>query len=152
MTTRQNACCDEECSFPYLAFIPVISILAAMLMLILRSRRNKLQAENTRLKAVKPTAILLPEKPPVTVPPKADDLMILEGIGPKVSAVLAAAGIHRFNQLAQTKPAIIKEILVKAGNRISDPTTWPEQARLAAAGKWKELEKLTAQLKGGRRG
>lgn len=151
MTTRQNCSCDEECSFPYLAFIPVISILTGMLVLILRSRRSAMLVEKPRRKTVELKAILLPEEAPASTPPKADDLTILEGIGPKVSAVLATAGIYRFEQLAQTKPEKIKEILLKAGNRISDPTTWPEQARLAAAGKWKELEKLTSQLKGGRR-
>jgi hypothetical protein len=37
------------------------------------------------------------------------------------------------------------------GITIADPSTWPEQAGLAAAGRWSELEVLQEELKGGRR-
>jgi hypothetical protein len=32
-----------------------------------------------------------------------------------------------------------------------DPTTWPAQAKLAAAGKWDELKAMQDNLKGGRK-
>ena len=32
-----------------------------------------------------------------------------------------------------------------------DPSTWPEQASLAAAGEWDALQALQDELKGGRR-
>jgi hypothetical protein len=35
--------------------------------------------------------------------------------------------------------------------RLADPTTWPEQAGIAAKGDWEALEQLQAMLKGGRR-
>jgi hypothetical protein len=48
--------------------------------------------------------------------------------------------------------ARLQEILAEAGiSQIADPSTWPEQAKLAAAGDWEGLETLQDQLEGGRR-
>jgi predicted flap endonuclease-1-like 5' DNA nuclease len=150
MTKRLDLNDDEKCSFPYSAFIPVIAALAALLLLILRSRRKgpAVEMKDQRREQVK--SILLPAEAPPVSPPTADDLTRIEGIGPKVATTLAAAGITTFKQLAKLNPEVIREILRKAGNRISNPATWPEQARLAAGGKWEELEKYQAELKGGR--
>jgi len=82
------------------------------------------------------------------IPP--DDLEIIEGIGPKIASVFKAAGIVTFQQLAQADPAHLETVLREAGLRLADPTTWPEQARLAAAGQWDELKALQDRLKGGR--
>jgi len=83
---------------------------------------------------------------------KADDLEAIEGIGPKIAAVLKAAGIATFADLAATNTDRLNEILQQESNlRLADPTTWSEQAALAAAGKWDEFKALTEQLKGGRR-
>ena len=90
-----------------------------------------------------PVAVLDPLSP--------DDLTLIEGIGPKINSVMHAAGIHTFAQLAATEPAHLHEILLAEGLRLADPTSWPEQARLAAAGDWEAFNTLTAQLKGGRR-
>jgi predicted flap endonuclease-1-like 5' DNA nuclease len=80
-----------------------------------------------------------------------DDLQTIEGIGPKIAGVLQAAGITTFTQLAQADVNHLREILTEAGiSRISDPGTWPEQAKLAADGDWQALEALQDQLKGGR--
>jgi predicted flap endonuclease-1-like 5' DNA nuclease len=84
--------------------------------------------------------------------PKPDDLKVIEGIGPKISSLLQAAGIMTFAQLAATDVSRLKEIIAEAGlSALADPTTWPDQASLAAAGKWDELEALQDALKGGRR-
>lgn len=83
-----------------------------------------------------------------------DDLKRIEGIGPKISSVLKASGIATFAQLSQTSVERIREILeTESPNllRLADPTTWPEQAALAAQREWKALEKLQDELKGGRR-
>jgi predicted flap endonuclease-1-like 5' DNA nuclease/heat shock protein HslJ len=82
----------------------------------------------------------------------ADDLTRIEGIGPKISSILAAAGINSFAELGNASYDDLKRVLEAADLRGSyaDPTTWPEQARLAAAGKWAELEALQDTLKGGR--
>lgn len=79
-----------------------------------------------------------------------DDLEIIEGIGPKISSILKEAGIFTFAQLAKEEPANLKHILEKAGLRLGDPTTWPEQAKLAAEGNLEGLQKLQETLKGGR--
>jgi predicted flap endonuclease-1-like 5' DNA nuclease len=90
----------------------------------------------------------------VVEPAALDDLKRIEGIGPKISSVLQAAGITTFAQLSQTSVDRIKEAL-EAENpnllRLADPTTWPEQAALAAQGEWEALAQLQDELKGGRR-
>ncbi len=84
---------------------------------------------------------------------KADDLTIVEGIGPKIAEVLTAAGIATYTELAKTDAEKVKEILTEAGSNFNtaDPSTWAEQAQLAADGKFEELEKLKAELDGGKK-
>lgn len=82
---------------------------------------------------------------------RLDDLELIEGIGPKIAAVLRDAGINTFPELAAADPAALRNVLRSAGLRIADPTTWPDQARLAAEGKWEEFKTLTESLRGGRR-
>jgi NADH-quinone oxidoreductase subunit I len=82
-----------------------------------------------------------------------DDLTRIEGIGPKISQVLQAAGIKTFAQLAETSPDQLEQVLAKADRNLSnlaDPKTWPTQARLAAGGKWDALERYQDRLKGGK--
>ena len=83
--------------------------------------------------------------------PAPDDLKRIEGIGPKISSVFQKAGITTFAQLATSEASRLEHILREAGIGLADPTTWPEQASLAAAGNWDALEKLQGELKGGRR-
>lgn len=82
---------------------------------------------------------------------KADDLVIIEGIGPKIAQVLANNGITNFAQLAKAEPPVIQEMLKKSRGRFSlaKPETWPQQAELAAAGDWDALKKLQNELHGG---
>ncbi len=93
------------------------------------------------------------EEPAVKAAPlKPDDLKLIEGIGPKIASILAGCDITTFAQLAETDVSRLKEIIAQAGlTALADPTTWPQQAALAAAGKMDELETLQGQLKGGRR-
>lgn len=83
---------------------------------------------------------------------KGDDLKKIEGIGPKIAELLANSEIGDFNALAGADVEKLKEILAEAGSRykMHDPTTWPEQAKLAADGEWEKLEKLQDELKGGK--
>lgn len=84
-------------------------------------------------------------------PVALDDLKIIEGIGPKIEGILHEAGIFTFAALAVASVAHLEQIVrEEAGIRVAFPDTWPEQARLAAAGDWNALEKLQDQLKGGR--
>jgi large subunit ribosomal protein L21 len=82
---------------------------------------------------------------------KGDDLTKIEGIGPKISGLFIAAGITTFAELAKTPVATLSDILHKAGSRYAshNPGTWPEQAQLAADGKWDELKALQIALDGG---
>jgi predicted flap endonuclease-1-like 5' DNA nuclease len=85
---------------------------------------------------------------------KADDLKRVEGIGPKIARVLEEAGIRSFSGLAETEVERLRSILEEEDPRLSrlaDPSTWPQQAALAASGDWDALAALQAQLKGGRR-
>ena len=82
---------------------------------------------------------------------KADDLTRIEGIGPKIAAVLASNGITTFVQLAKTDPAAAEDMLKKSGGRfnMARPATWPQQAQLAADGNFDALKKLQDELHGG---
>ncbi len=80
-----------------------------------------------------------------------DDLVKLEGIGPRVAKILNDAGITTFAALAHANPADIQTSLSTAGLQMMNPEGWIEQARLAAVGDWAGLEKLQGELKGGRR-
>ncbi len=80
-----------------------------------------------------------------------DDLTKIEGIGPKIAEIFGSAGIKTFAQLAETAVEKLREILKENKLASHDPATWPEQAKLAEAGKWEELEALQEELKGGKR-
>ena len=83
---------------------------------------------------------------------KADDLKIIEGIGPKIAEVLTAAGIVSFANLAAATAENLKKILdaSEGSFNAADTTSWPEQAQLAADGKMDELKELQDKLIGGR--
>ena len=103
--------------------------------------------------AVEAVVALAPEPVVEAVPETADDLKRVEGIGPKLEEILNSHDILTFSQLAATKTEDLQAILDKAGEayRIHDPGTWPQQAQLLAEGRIEEFEKLTDELKGGRR-
>jgi len=82
---------------------------------------------------------------------KGDDLKKIEGVGPKIAEIFANAGITTFVEMAKADPEKLKEILTEAGAKYAmhNPTTWPQQAELAADGKWEELKELQEKLDGG---
>lgn len=81
-----------------------------------------------------------------------DDLVKIEGIGPKAAEELIKAGIVTFVDLAKATYEQLKEILDKAESKVQhlDPVTWAQQAQLAADGKWEELDTLQKELNGGK--
>ena len=81
----------------------------------------------------------------------ADDLKVLEGIGPKVANILNDAGINSFTDLANADAAEVDKVLDANGLQMMDSEGWIEQAKLAAAGDMEGLAKLQDELKGGRR-
>jgi len=85
-------------------------------------------------------------------PKQQDNLKRIEGIGPKIAEVLRANGIDTFAKLAKMTPDEIKDLLNNAGERFSfqDPTTWPQQAKMAADGEWDKLRKWQDELKAGK--
>jgi predicted flap endonuclease-1-like 5' DNA nuclease len=80
-----------------------------------------------------------------------DDLEIVEGIGPKIAALLKDAGINTFAKLGSTSIPTLSAILEKAGPRfkLANPGSWAQQSALAAGGKWVELKKLQDELVAG---
>jgi predicted flap endonuclease-1-like 5' DNA nuclease len=100
------------------------------------------------------TAAAEPEaKTPASAPttaPEPDDLQRIEGVGPKISRVLNAAGITTFQQIAERDAEEIRQILAAAEVR-ANTSTWPEQAQLAASGDWERLAQLQSKIKSGRR-
>ena len=81
-----------------------------------------------------------------------DDLAKIEGIGKKIAELLVAENIVSFKDLSKASAKKLKGILEAAGSKFKmhDPTSWPKQAKLAAAGKWAELEELQKELVGGK--
>ncbi len=125
-------------------WVIILVLLALLLGWWLLRRPGKEAAPTAEAEAVVPAH--------VAETPTPDDLKRIEGIGPKISGLLQAAGITTFAQLAATDVSRLKQIITEAGlSALADPTTWPEQARLAAAGEWDALEALQDELKGGRR-
>ncbi|MCR9289324.1 hypothetical protein OAF63_01235 [Saprospiraceae bacterium] len=82
-----------------------------------------------------------------------DNLKKIEGIGPKIEKLLNEAGVMTFNDLAKAKLTLLKTVLDNAGSRFKmhDPTTWSQQAKLAAKGDWDKLNTLQKELKGGKK-
>jgi large subunit ribosomal protein L21 len=81
----------------------------------------------------------------------ADDLEIIEGIGPKIAGLLNDAGVSTFEALSKATPEKLAEVLQAAGSKfnMAKPESWPEQAALAAKGDWEAFDKLTQELVGG---
>jgi predicted flap endonuclease-1-like 5' DNA nuclease len=81
----------------------------------------------------------------------ANDLTIVEGIGPKINELFNAAGIKTFAQLSAATVPQMRAILDKGGARfrIANPSTWAQQGALAAGNKWAELKTLQDKLSAG---
>ena len=82
----------------------------------------------------------------------ADDLKVVEGIGPKMEKALHAAGIVTFEQLAAASEEQINAAIVAAGMRFAPSVpTWAEQASYAVKGDFAGLEAFQKTLVGGRK-
>ncbi len=78
-----------------------------------------------------------------------DDFRILEGIGPKVTALLHENGIKTFENLANSSYDDLKALMLRQRQYLANPTNWARQAALAAAGQMEALAALKAALKSG---
>lgn len=120
--------------------------------------KAEVKVEAKKEAAPAPVAEEKKEEAPAKAAPKAkkgsdeDDFKKIEGIGPKIAELLKAADIPTFEALSKTDAEKIKEILAEAGSRyrMHDPTTWPKQAEMAAAGDWDGLKKWQDELDGGK--
>lgn len=85
-------------------------------------------------------------------PTRRDDLKRIEGIGPKIEAMLNDELVYTWAELATTPVDRLRAILRKGGDRyrMHDPKSWPDQAKLAAEGRWDELKEMQDVLDGGR--
>lgn len=83
---------------------------------------------------------------------KQDDLTVILGIGPKIAELFKADGIDTWAKLGDTSIEHCQQVLVQAGERfkLHDPSTWPQQAKLAAEGDWHALFDWQDKLNKGR--
>ncbi len=118
---------------------------------IAKSKIQKLEAEMAASPAVQGKGTVLGTTAKAGAKP--DDLKKIEGIGTKIAGILNNAGIVSFADLAKTDVARIQKILDDAGPgyTLAEPGTWPQQAGLAAEGKWEDLKKLQDLLVGGKK-
>jgi predicted flap endonuclease-1-like 5' DNA nuclease len=84
----------------------------------------------------------------VTADVPEDNLEVIDGIGPKVSAALKAGGITTYKQLHEAGEPALRAALTGGG--VVPPasmTTWSKQAEFAVNGDWKGLFQYNAKRK-----
>lgn len=74
--------------------------------------------------------------------PSADDLKLIEGVGPKLAEILNEAGYTTYAQMAKANVEDLRKVLDAAGSRykMHNPTTWPLQASFARDGRFEQLK------------
>ena len=75
-----------------------------------------------------------------------DDFTIIMGIGSRISYVLYENNVLTFNDLATADIDFIKSLMKQYKLHLADPTTWQQQALLAAEGKMADLNALKLVL------
>lgn len=80
-----------------------------------------------------------------------DDIIIIEGIGPKIAGLFKENGISTFAQVSQLSVPEMSAILNKGGARfkLANPGSWAQQAKLAYENRWSELKTLQDELYAG---
>ena len=75
------------------------------------------------------------------------NLQIIEGIGPRMEAILKESGISNWQVLSRRSSGELRALLDKFGGRykIVDPTEWPLQALHAEQENWTKLIELQTQ-------
>lgn len=81
-----------------------------------------------------------------------DDLVVIDGIGPKIAGALYEADITTYGKLAEQTPESLRAVLSAAGVRVvgkveSSLPTWPHQAHYAAQGDFPGLMRYIAEHK-----
>jgi predicted flap endonuclease-1-like 5' DNA nuclease len=83
-----------------------------------------------------------------------DDLTVIEGIGPRIAALLRENGIVSYEKLAASDAKSLWTILERGGPRFklaNNPGTWPEQAAYCVRGDWDGLKEWQEELYAGLR-
>lgn len=77
-----------------------------------------------------------------------DDFTLIYGLTPKVQKLLDSVGICSFEGIIDADVEGLEKILYDAWGSFKryNPATWPDQARLAQKGHWRELEEYQAIL------
>ncbi|MCH8518787.1 hypothetical protein LAT59_03435 [Candidatus Gracilibacteria bacterium] len=80
--------------------------------------------------------------------PVGDNLSLIYGLTPKVEKLLFDSGIDSYQTIVDADVEGLEKILLDAGTSYKryNPATWPDQARLASKGHWRELEEYQAIL------
>jgi len=92
-------------------------------------------------------AARLADEPPADA--EADELTLIEGIGPKVAQTLQNAGVTTFAQIASMSADELYNI-VKSTPIVGDAQTWPKQAQFLVDGDINGFYKYQEYLVGGR--
>lgn len=81
----------------------------------------------------------------------ANDLEVIEGIGPKIAGLFNENGVTTFAQVSGMSVPAMNAILEKGGSRfkLANPSTWAAQARLCHENRWSELLALQDSLSAG---
>ncbi len=77
-----------------------------------------------------------------------NNLQIIKGIGPKTAKILQSAGITTLQQLSETTPEILKDILLKTEIKLNlvIPDSWGTQAKIALKGNLETLKQYQKEL------
>lgn len=80
-----------------------------------------------------------------------DDIIIIEGIGPKIAELFKNNGVSTFAQISKMSVPEMSAILDKGGPRfkLANPGSWAHQAKLAHENRWSELKALQDELYAG---
>jgi predicted flap endonuclease-1-like 5' DNA nuclease len=78
----------------------------------------------------------------------ADDLAVIDGIGPKIEELFREHGVITFAQVAKMSAAQMQAILDAGGPnyKLANPATWAQQAQLILDNRWGDLKKLHDEL------
>ena len=125
----------------------IIGIILAVITIYLILTGNKNTVPTKEPVVPQKAAPVVPTAPAFV---KADDLTLIEGIGPKIAGILSQFGIKTFAQLAATELPVLEKLLKDNGLQFTKPASWAAQARLAADGKMAELKALQEKLIAGR--
>jgi predicted flap endonuclease-1-like 5' DNA nuclease len=78
----------------------------------------------------------------------ADDIAVIDGIGPKIEELFRQHGVTTFAQVAKMSAGDMQKILDAGGPhfKLANPATWAKQAQLILDNKWDDLKTLHAEL------